>query len=57
MTHWLGKGLQVAGLGVVGVVLLMNLQPEGLTMSDLLLLTGFGLLLFGAGTALLRAGE
>lgn len=54
MQFYLGRALQIAGLVGVGVVLIVNLQPEGLTMGTLLQLTAFGVLLFALGTILLR---
>lgn len=54
MQFYLGRALQVAGLIGVGIVLVLNLRPEGLTMWTLLQLTLFGVLLFVVGTILLR---
>jgi len=54
MQFYLGRALQIAGMVGVGVVLILNLQPEGLTMWTLLQLTAFGVLLFALGTILLR---
>jgi hypothetical protein len=51
---YLGRALQIAGLVGVGVVLIVNLRPEGLTMWTLLQLTAFSVLLFALGTILLR---
>lgn len=49
----LGRALQVAGLVGVGVVLFLNLAPQGITMATMLQLTLFGVLLFAIGTILL----
>jgi hypothetical protein len=48
----LGRALQVAGLIGVGIVLVLNLYPEGITMATMLQLTLFGVLLFAIGTVL-----
>lgn len=54
--YWLGRALQMAGISGVGLVLVLNLWPEGITMSTMLLLVGFSVLMFIIGTTLLRAG-
>jgi hypothetical protein len=51
----LGRALQVAGLIGVGLVLFLNLSPQGITMTTMLQLTLFGVLLFAIGTILLGA--
>jgi|GEM_PF-1826423 len=51
---WFARALQVAGLVGVGMVLVLNLAPQGITMSTMLQLTLFGVLLFALGTVLLR---
>jgi hypothetical protein len=51
---WIGRALQVAGLVGVGIVLVLNLEPHGITMATMLQLTVFSVLLFAAGTLLLR---
>jgi hypothetical protein len=51
---WIGRALQVAGLVGVGIVLILNLSPGGITMLTMLQLTVFSVLLFAAGTLLLR---
>lgn len=55
MQH-LARLLQAAGLFVVGLVLVFNLSPQGITMNTMLLLVGFGVLLFVIGTTLLQRG-
>lgn len=52
---YLGRGLQVAGLVGVGAVLYLNLWPEGITMGTMLKLLVFSVLLFVAGTTLLKS--
>jgi hypothetical protein len=54
MLFWIGRTLQVAGLIGVGIVLILNLAPHGITMATMLQLTVFSVLLFAAGTLLLR---
>jgi hypothetical protein len=54
MQYYLGKGLQIAGMVGVGVVLYLNLWPQGLTMITMLQLIGFSVLLFFLGTTLLQ---
>jgi len=51
---WIGRTLQVLGLLGVGIVLILNLAPQGITMLTMLQLTGFSVLLFAGGTLLLR---
>jgi hypothetical protein len=51
---WIGRALQVAGLVGVGIVLILNLSPRGITMMTMLQLTAFSVLLFAGGTLLLR---
>jgi len=51
---WIGRALQVVGLVGVGIVLILNLAPQGITMMTMLQLTGFSVLLFAGGTLLLR---
>jgi len=51
---WIGRALQVLGLMGVGVVLILNLSPQGITMMTMLQLTAFSVLLFAGGTLLLR---
>jgi len=53
----LGRVLQIAGLVGVGIVLFLNLSPQGITMATMLELTLFGVLLFALGTVLLRIRE
>ncbi len=57
MVVMIGRILQMAGLLGVGYVLLLNLQPQGITMATMLQLTAFGVLLFMLGTLLLRSGD
>lgn len=54
MLFWIGRALQVAGLIGVGIVLVLNLAPRGITMLTMLQLTLFSVLLFAGGTLLLR---
>ncbi len=54
MTFWIGKGLQIAGMLGVGMVLFLNLWPEGMTMMTMLQMIGFSVLLFAIGTTLLQ---
>ena len=54
MNYYLGRGLQIIGMTGVGIVLFLNLWPEGLTMMTMLQLIGFSVLLFGIGTLLLQ---
>lgn len=51
---WLGRTLQVVGLVGVGIVLILNLSPGGITMVTMLQLTLFSVLLFAMGTLILR---
>jgi hypothetical protein len=51
---WIGRGLQVAGMVGVGIVLILNLAPQGITMMTMLQFTAFSVLLFVGGTLLLR---
>ncbi len=51
---WIGRALQVLGLVGVGVVLILNLSPQGITMMTMLQFTAFSVLLFAGGTLLLR---
>ena len=54
MTYYVGRALQVVGMVGVGIVLFLNLWPEGLTMMTMLQLIGFSVLLFAIGTLLLQ---
>lgn len=54
MLFWIGRALQVVGLVGVGIVLVLNLSPGGITMMTMLQLTAFSVLLFVGGTLLLR---
>jgi len=54
MSFWIARALQVGGLMVVGMVLVLNLNPAGITMITMLQLTAFGVLLFILGTGLLK---
>lgn len=54
MLFWIGRTLQVVGLVGVGIVLILNLAPRGITMMTMLQLTAFSVLLFVGGTLLLR---
>ena len=54
MMFFLGRALQFVGLCGVGLVLILNLMPDGLTMETMLLLTAFSVLLFYLGTTLLK---
>jgi hypothetical protein len=51
---WIGRALQVLGLVGVGIVLILNLSPRGITMMTMLQFTAFSVLLFAGGTLLLR---
>jgi hypothetical protein len=54
VVFWIGRALQVLGLVGVGVVLILNLSPQGITMMTMLQFTAFSVLLFAGGTLLLR---
>jgi hypothetical protein len=53
---WIGRALQVLGLVGVGIVLVLNLSPGGITMMTMLQLTLFSVLLFAGGTLIVRGG-
>ncbi|MBI5136618.1 MAG: hypothetical protein HZA24_04680 [Nitrospirae bacterium] len=55
MMFYLARGLQLAGLVGVGAILYLNLWPQGITMATMLKLLVFSVLLFLAGTTLLKS--